>query len=827
MRYSDTDRNGIPFAKDPCVVKFRGIYWMFYSIPSSADGTKGWGIGIAQSHDLYSWKKSGELNPSTAYPIEKKGICAPCAIVRNDTLHLFYQTYGNGTSDAICHATSTDAIHFCRDAGNPVFHPSGQWNCGRAIDAEVHLFNGKYFLYYATRDKAFKRQLIGVATTSAKSSFSRGTWKEACAHAILSPQLPWEGNCIEAPSVITRNKRLYMFYAGNYNNSPQQIGLAESTDGIKWTRCDSVPFLRNGKAGEWNSSESGHPGIFDNGDSTYLFYQGNNDNGHTWYLSNRSICWNKRGPILASVPSTPYLHIDMVHSNPGEPLYESAFNQPEMLKRMGYNAKCFFLFDSPTLAINWDAFDKDILPPGTPDREWVDRKAARLHTLYNECKRESLQVYAMSDLILLPKRLVAKYHIEQRFGNPLDTLTQRILRYQIRQIFLQFPQMDGLVVRIGETYLQDAPFHTGSIQNKTDADKCIIPLMQLLRDEICVGLNKKLIFRTWWAFDTQKEKYEYVTSHVKPHPNLIIAVKHCEGDFHRGNPFSKVLGLGQHQQLVEVQCAREYEGKGAYPNYIAHGVIEGFDEHEPLARQGKIWNLRQLWQTGLMAGLWTWSRGGGWEGPYIKDEIWCQMNAWVLNQWACNPSESEESIFYRYCSQVLHLDTLGSRMLRHIAMLSEEATLLGLRSKAFPSDVPAMWLRDEYLTLPPLPADRQKTSVILKEKDQAVGLWDEIAATAQQIQMTDTLKAEAVRVTCEYGRQMYRLFRDLFYLSAIKNKLSDADKTFYLSEYDDAWACLSRLSTTHPMTCPTLYQRNLVRRSLSKIPADVEVDKMR
>lgn len=298
MMYGDDSRLGRPFAKDPCVVKYRGAYWMFYSIPSSADGSIGWGIGIAKSRDLYQWTKAGELNPSAQYPIEHKGICAPAAIVRGDTLHLFYQTYGNGASDAICHATSTDAVHFTRDASNPVFRPSGSWNCGRAIDAEVRLFNGKYFLYFATRDPAYQKQLIGVATTSARSSFQRGSWQQACSDAILKPELGWEGSCIEAPSVIAHNHKLYMFYAGNYNNAPQQIGVAVSDDGIRWQKCSDQPFLRNGLKGEWNSSESGHPGIFDNGRTSYLFYQGNNDQGKTWLLSRATVTWNAQGPRL-------------------------------------------------------------------------------------------------------------------------------------------------------------------------------------------------------------------------------------------------------------------------------------------------------------------------------------------------------------------------------------------------------------------------------------------------------------------------------------------------------------------------------------------------
>jgi hypothetical protein len=520
------------------------------------------------------------------------------------------------------------------------------------------------------------------------------------------------------------------------------------------------------------------------------------------------------------------LRMDMVHNNPGEALYESHFNNPEYLRKIGYNAKCFFLFDSPTLAINWDSFDKDIMPEGTPDREWVDKKAARLHYMYNNCKKQGLAIYAMSDLVLLPKRLVSKYHIENSFGNPKDTLTQRILKYQIQQIFKQFPEMDGLVVRIGETYLEDAPYHIGNIQNKTDADKCIIPLINLLRDEICVKLNKKLIFRTWWAFDVDKDKYEYVCSHVQPHQNLYIAVKHCEGDFHRGNPFSKVLGLGNHQQLVEVQCSREYEGKGAYPNYIARGVIDGFAEHKQLQKQGKIGNLRQLYQTGKMTGLWTWSRGGGWEGPYIKDELWSELNAWVMTTWACHPEASEESIFSRYCKEVLHLDVNGTKLFREIALLSEQATILGIRSLQYPKDVNQLWVRDEYITFPDMPKNTTEVNTILHEKDEAVELWNKIVEVSRRINMKDPHRQELVKVTCEYGRQMYRIFRDVFYLSAIKKGLSDADKTKYIHEYDEAWKNLHQLMTDYPRTCPSLYLKTIVRRA-SPVTADSQIESMR
>lgn len=89
-----------------------------------------------------------------------------------------------------------------------------------------------------------------------------------------------------------------MFYAAAYNNWPQQIGAAVSEDGIHWKKISDQPFLANGKPGEWNSSESGHPHIFDDGKKSYLFYQGNNDKGKTWLISNMEVIWSKKGPEL-------------------------------------------------------------------------------------------------------------------------------------------------------------------------------------------------------------------------------------------------------------------------------------------------------------------------------------------------------------------------------------------------------------------------------------------------------------------------------------------------------------------------------------------------
>ena len=298
MMFTDRDR-GRAMAKDPAVVKLNGMYYLYYSMAPDASGQEptGGGIGVSQSHNLTDWRKIGEI-PSEQ-ECEKNGICAPGAIVLDGRVHLFFQTYGNGAKDAICHAISGDGVHFVKNATNPVFSPTGEWNNGRAIDADVAVFHGKLFLYFATRDPKGEIQMQGVATAELDSGFGRDAWTQACDAPILKPELPWEQACIEAAAMCKRDGKLYMFYAGAYNNCPQQIGCAVSEDGVSFTRLFDEPLLPSGEPGSWNESESGHPFVYTDEDGrTYLFYQGNADKGKSWYLSMVEIGWRDGLPYV-------------------------------------------------------------------------------------------------------------------------------------------------------------------------------------------------------------------------------------------------------------------------------------------------------------------------------------------------------------------------------------------------------------------------------------------------------------------------------------------------------------------------------------------------
>ncbi|WP_299668873.1 hypothetical protein [uncultured Polaribacter sp.] len=513
--------------------------------------------------------------------------------------------------------------------------------------------------------------------------------------------------------------------------------------------------------------------------------------------------------LSAQNDNTSPLILDMVHHNPGDKPYESAYNDPSVIKQMGYNGKVYFLFESPALAINWESVDPDILPKGSEERKWVDNKAAQIKKMHADSKAQNIDIYAMSDLILFPKRLIKKYDIEKTFGDPNNPLTEKLIRAQINEMFRQFPDLDGLVVRIGETYLHDAPYHQGHIENKTNAEKTIIPLMKILKEEICIKNNKKLIFRTWIAFDRNMEKYLKISDSVEPHKNLVISIKHCEGDFHRANPFSKIIGQGRHRQIIEVQCAREYEGKGAYPNYVANGVINGFEEHANMPEE-KINSLDEFVteKPNLYAGVWTWSRGGGWEGPYIKNEMWCDLNAWVMAQWANDTKQTEEHIFNRYAKERLKLKGDDIIAFRKLCLLSAEAVVRGRNTTH--GDMNPWWTRDQGIGWPVPAEDPISQKRNLKQKDEAIAKWEKIVKLAKSIQWNDANTRSYAIGSAEYGLLLYKIYRALVYMSDAESKGDTKSVQKWIQVYDKAWEAYHKLPEKNNSVA-TLYTQDYKR----------------
>jgi len=514
--------------------------------------------------------------------------------------------------------------------------------------------------------------------------------------------------------------------------------------------------------------------------------------------------------------------MDMVHHNPGEAQTESMFRNPSKLASYNFNGVVINEFKFPQCAVSFDKFDKQIFPKGSQDRQWIENLTKEIREQISECHKNGLKAYYFTDIIVLPKKLVELYKDDICDENGRISFekpkTWEIHRIMLKELFDQFPEMDGLVIRTGETYTHNIPYHTGNgpvdYNNRYDESiKIHTKLMQLLREEVCVKRNKKVIYRTWdfGFFHTRPDYYLNVTNNVETHPNLYIAIKHTDGDYFRTFPFNKTITLGKHKQIIEVQCQREYEGKGAYPNYVANAVINGFEETK---NDTKPRCLNDIKDNPLFYGIWTWSRGGGWHGPYISNEFWCDINTYVMSQWANNPNRKEEDIFYEYAlKQGLSKESLP--YFRKLCLLTPDAIIRGRGSLIHSVEV--TWTRDHYL------AGIERSQAVLDEiisknivdeslyeMKTATAIWKDIVDLSQQIQCSNKATEEYIRISSQYGYLLHAIMEQgwIVMLKGYQgDKIGEYDLisiNLAIEKYDKSWNEYKKLKEDNP-SCASLY----------------------
>ena len=476
--------------------------------------------------------------------------------------------------------------------------------------------------------------------------------------------------------------------------------------------------------------------------------------------------------------STDKLILDMVHHNPGEAFTESVFNDPVVLSNYGFNGQVINEFKPPHCAVTYDEISKDIFPAGSEERKWADALAERINEQIEKIHAQGLKAYYFMDIILFPKRLVDVYKEELCSADgKIDwdkPRTKEFHRIMIKELFERFPYIDGLVVRTGENYRQNIPYHQGNeLVNNSHKDEAIrkhAELVQMLREEVCVKRNKTVVYRTWdyaWNAErgflhTQPDYYLGVTDSIEPHENLFFAIKHTAGDYFRTFPFNKTIGIGRHRQVIEVQCQREYEGKGAYANYIADAVVNGFEEYAK--ESGRPNCLNDFKHSPLYAGIWTWSRGGGWGGPYLKSEFWCEANAYVLSHWGNAPERSEKELFLQF-ARMKGFDKKSAGLLHQIALLSSKAVLRGRASNIITMTQHQLeWTRDDNMrglnNLKELFDEvirKKETGRVLAEKRESVKQWERMKKISARLVGNNADEVEAVRASVEYGRLFFTL----------------------------------------------------------------------
>jgi hypothetical protein len=193
----------------------------------------------------------------------------------------------------------------------------------------------------------------------------------------------------------------------------------------------------------------------------------------------------------------------------------------------------------------------------------------------------------------------------------------------VRGILNDFPQLAGLILRVGESDGNDVtdPIRTRlHLRNAGEANRLLRALLPEFEKR-----GKDLIFRTWtvgahrigdliWHRGTLEKTLDGIHS-----PNLIVSMKHGESDFFRFLPLNRSFFRVEQRKLLELQARREYEGAGEYPSFI------GWDCERFAKDLARVEN---------MAGISVWCQTGGWHRFHRRvfleqdgRDLWIRLNA--------------------------------------------------------------------------------------------------------------------------------------------------------------------------------------------------------
>jgi hypothetical protein len=252
--------------------------------------------------------------------------------------------------------------------------------------------------------------------------------------------------------------------------------------------------------------------------------------------------------------------------------------------------------------------------PEVTDR--ISRLREKFTGFFNLLRDEyNLKVYLTTDVLPMTPAVAAGIG-----DNPL--VLSQYYRDLVCQVLDDFPQLSGLILRIGESDGNDVNDPIRTRLHLRDAKETNRLLRDLLPE--FEKRSRDLIFRTWtvgahrigdliWHRDTLQKTLAGLDS-----PRLIVSMKHGESDFFRYLPLNRAFFRVQQRKIIELQARREYEGAGEYPSFIGWDCQRFAEE---LAGAENI------------IGMSVWCQTGGWHRfrrrAFLESsnrDIWIRLN---------------------------------------------------------------------------------------------------------------------------------------------------------------------------------------------------------
>jgi hypothetical protein len=273
---------------------------------------------------------------------------------------------------------------------------------------------------------------------------------------------------------------------------------------------------------------------------------------------------------------------------------------------VGYNAVS--LDDLAHLA------DHPCYEPLLRERIAVFREEFRL--LFEILKQQGLDIYITFDVMTYTP--ASKAYL----GRSLDANVE-FLRDLIDSFLHDFPEIDGLIFRIGESdgvdvrddFRSELFCRTPATVNRVL--RSVLPVFE--------KHGKRLILRTWtvgayrlgdlmWNRGTFDRVLRGIHSE-----HFAVALKHGDSDFFRYLAINRNFFRSDVAKIVELQSKREYEGCGEFPSFVGWDHAHYADE---------------LKQASNLIGISVWCQTGGWTRfrrlAYIGEgSLWTEINTYV------------------------------------------------------------------------------------------------------------------------------------------------------------------------------------------------------
>lgn len=359
------------------------------------------------------------------------------------------------------------------------------------------------------------------------------------------------------------------------------------------------------------------------------------------------------------------LTLATILDNPGEPEAATRYRDPAELVNLGYTGTVIYSTTGLSGLQGADTLD-------APDmRKWVGEQLETVHHTAEAARAAGLSVYLTFDATSLAHELVTPAMRCVGSEHMLCPASDELLRTSVdclNALVESVDAVDGVVLRLGDSDAHRMPYLTGNDIYASHCARCaamnhadrLTRWITTFYQRVVAEMGKTLIVRGWnvrpGGLHDTPGLCEQVVGALPEDDRLILSFKFTHADFwryQRWNPAS--LRCGDRPVIYELQCQREFEGKGALPNYQPPLWRDGMGE------VGGAMGLAEAAKHVNLAGLWAWVRGGGWGGPFIAEETWIDANAWAVPQLAADPAADAMQLAGQWADQRLSIETAPAR----------------------------------------------------------------------------------------------------------------------------------------------------------------------